>query len=142
MTIEPCPHCYRKVIPMADGTCPSCGKNTKNLAGADPHKVLIGIRPGDRLPPVCFECGTPTQKTKNLDFEAEPQNATFGGSIGEFAARFLEAFSFIARFERLSKTSRIGIRLPVCRDCRKRLRRINPQHIDFEAHRVDLVVHK
>src|SRR5690348_127239 len=42
MNLDPCPHCYRKVIPMADGTCPACGKNTNDRSGTDPTKVLVG----------------------------------------------------------------------------------------------------
>ena len=48
MNIEPCPHCYRKVIPMADGKCPSCGKKTADRTGVDPTRTLISIRTGDR----------------------------------------------------------------------------------------------
>src|SRR5258705_10962280 len=111
MNIEPCPHCYRKVIPMSDGRCPSCGRNTNDLAGTDPHRKLVGIGPNERLPALCFHCGAPTQKRKSLYLEAEPRNRAFG--LGAFAGLF-QYFEFIERFERYSKTARISIRLPFC----------------------------
>lgn len=142
MSIAPCPHCYRKIIPMTDGTCPSCGKNTNDRAATDPHKTIIGIKPSDRLPPVCFHCGAPTQRTKRLSLSSEPQGTTFGGGFARFLALLFKPFAFIDSMERMSKTVEISMRLPVCPQCWKGLRRITPEYIDFDDHRVDLVVHQ
>ena len=140
--IEACPHCYRKVIAMTDGTCPACGKNTRDKAGTDPHKILISIRPGDHLPKVCFRCGTATESAKRLHLVSEPQGATFTSGFATFLANFMGPFRFINRLERLNKTITLSIRLPVCRECWKGLRQIRPEHIDFDDHRIDLVVHE
>jgi hypothetical protein len=142
MNIEPCPHCYRKVIPMADNTCPSCGKNTQELHGTDPNQTLTSIFSGDHLPPICFHCGLPSQNTKRLRFTLEPQDTTSGGVLATFCAHLVEGFSLFSTMESLSKTVEISLRLPVCRQCRKSLNRIVPEHIDFDAHRIDLVVHQ
>jgi len=33
--ITDCPHCFNKVLPAADGTCPSCRKNVNETAGLE-----------------------------------------------------------------------------------------------------------
>jgi hypothetical protein len=43
--------------------------------------------------------------------------------------------------ERHKKTVEISLTLPTCEQCARTLRHITPQYIDFDAHRVDLVVH-
>src|SRR5258705_6189901 len=140
--IEACPHCYRKVIPMADETCPACGKNTCDKTGTDPHKMLAGIRPGDRLPPICFRCGAATERAKQLNLISEPQGTTFTSGFATFLANFMGPFRFINRLERLDKTVTLSLRLPVCRECWKGLREVRPEYVDFDDHRIDLVVHE
>ena len=141
MNIEPCPHCYRKVIPMGDGTCPSCGKNTNDRKGADPNKVLIGIRSGQALPSICHCCGVPTRTAKRLSAASEPQGTTIASGFGEFLAHFLKPFGFIDSMERDNKTVEVSLVLPTCKQCARTVRNIAPHYIDFDAHRIDLVVH-
>jgi hypothetical protein len=86
MNINPCPHCCRRVIPMADGTCPACAKNTSDRSGTDPSKVLVGIRSGQRLPDVCHRCGTPTRTTQRLTVASEPRGTTFVDGFSQLVA--------------------------------------------------------
>jgi len=127
---------------MADNICPACGKNTQERAGTDPNQILTSICSGDHLPPICFHCGLATEKRRRLRLTLEPEGATSGGLLGAFCAHLVEGFSLFNRMENLSKTIEISLRIPVCRQCWKSLRRIVPEHIDFDAHRIDLVVHQ
>src|SRR4051812_47418227 len=124
MKIEPCPHCYRKTIPMADGTCPSCGKNASDRKGTDPNKVLVGIRSAQRLPAVCHSCGIPTPATKRLAASSEPEDPPFSPGLGEFIAHFIRPFGFIAKMERDKKTVKVSLTLPTCKQCARILRHI------------------
>jgi hypothetical protein len=57
-----CPHCYTRVVPKVDGTCPACQKDTNDLAGADLSRTSIRVGQGDVLPSVCCDCGYQTQR--------------------------------------------------------------------------------
>src|SRR2546423_13213540 len=100
MSISNCPHCYRKVIPSADGTCPACNKNTNDSASTDPHKVLVGICAGNRLPPVCHRCGAPTRHAKTLAVASEPQDTTFAPGLASLLISFLKPLAILSAMER------------------------------------------
>ena len=126
---------------MTDGTCPSCGKNTTDRTGSDPTKVLLGIQSGQRLPAVCHACGVPTGNTQSLAVESEPQETTFAPGFASFIAHFLRPFGFINRMERYNKTVELSLVLPTCEQCARVLSEVVPRYIDFDAHRIDLLVH-
>jgi len=126
---------------MADGTCPSCGKSANDRKDTDLTKVLVGIRSGQRLPGVCHSCGAPTTNTRRLTAASEPQGTTFTSGLGGFIARFIKPLGLIDRMERYNKTVEVSLMLPTCDQCARTLRYITPHYVDFDAHRVDLVVH-
>ena len=121
--------------------CPSCGKNTNDKKGTDPTKVLVGIHSGQRLPGVCHSCGIPTRTSKRLAAASDPQDTTFASGFGEFIAHFIKPFGFIDKMERYNKTVEVSLILPTCKQCARTLRHITPHYIDFDAHRIDLLVH-
>jgi len=43
--------------------------------------------------------------------------------------------------DRLNKTTELTLQLPTCEQCAKMVRRIAPHYIDFDANRIDLIVH-
>jgi len=141
MEIEPCPHCYRKVIPMANDLCPACGKNTKDRTNTDPNKVLVGIRSGQQLPAVCHACGTATRATQKISASLEPRDGLFSDGLLELFAHSVIPFGFAGKMERAQKTTQVSVRLPTCKKCNRILGRITPHYIDFDAHRIDLIVH-
>ena len=127
---------------MSNGTCPSCGKNTTDTANADHTKVLVGIQSGQRLPAVCHACGVPTRTTKRLSVESEPQDTTFATSgFGALIVYLFKPLRYIDALERHKKTIVLSLLLPTCKQCARTQRRIEPNYIDFDAHRIDLVVH-
>src|SRR5215510_14319343 len=108
MDIEPCPHCYRKVIPMSDGSCPSCGKNTNDKAGTDPNKVLVGIRSGQRLPAICHSCGLPTQTTRKVAAASQPQDTALSAGATEFLSHIIKPLGLFSKMERNLKTVEVS----------------------------------
>jgi hypothetical protein len=126
---------------MADGVCPSCGKDTNNRAGVDPTKVLVGIHSGRRLPGLCHWCGNATTNTKRVSAASEPQDTTIASGFGEVLAQFIRPFGIFDRLERSAKRVELRLTLPTCKECARHLRLITPHYIDFDAHRIDLVVH-
>src|SRR5437667_6256772 len=141
MSIPICPHCFRRVIPAVDGICPACGKNTNDRANTDPYRTLVGLKSGVPLPPICHHCGAPTQNIKKLTVASEPEGTIFANGLGQLLAHLFKPFGFIVKMERLNKTTELTLQLPTCEQCAKIVRRIAPHYIDFDAHRIDLIVH-
>jgi hypothetical protein len=141
MNIEPCPHCYRKVIPMADGKCPSCGKKTADRTGVDPTRTLISIRTGDRLPLICHNCAIPTDRAKKFEVASEPQGTTRQPLFGGILWLLIRPVNLFAKMERIQKEIQLSVVLPTCRECARKMGNLTPHYIDFEDRRIDIVVH-
>lgn len=141
MSIPTCPHCHRRAIPQADGTCPACGKDPMDLRGSDPNRVMVSIHGGTRLPGVCHHCGEPTERLKTLAVSSDPQGTSVGPLLGQVLGRLIPFLGLFLRLESAGKTTELRLKLPTCRACAKVVRRIQPQYIDFEDQRVDLIVH-
>lgn len=125
---------------MADGKCPSCGKKTADRTGVDPTRTLISIRTGDRLPLICHNCATPTDRAKKFEVVSEPQDLAleplFGGITGLF-----RPLKLLAKMERIQKEIHLSVVLPTCRECALKIGDLAPRYIDFEDRRIDIVVH-
>lgn len=141
MTIEACPHCYRRVIAMADGACPACGRNTTDVRGVDLNRVLVSVRGRDLLPNVCHECGVATGGRKLVHAVSEPQGTTMAAGIGGLMRFVFKPLFILDRLERYSKQVEVSVELPTCGECARKVRKVKPKYIDFEDGRIDLVVH-
>lgn len=141
VSISSCTHCYRRVIPLADGSCPNCGDHPANIPSNSSNKVLLGIKGGTTLPQICHNCGSATRRTTRLLLSAEPETGTFDNPFANFLGSFLRVFSIFERMDRISKTIDLGLKVPTCEQCSRKLRSIEPHYVDFEARRIDLVVH-
>ena len=141
MSIPICPHCFRRVIPAVDGICPACGKNTNDLANTDPYRTLVGLKSGVSLPPICHHCRAPTQNIKKLTVACAPEGTGFANGLGQLLARLFKPFGIMVKMERLNKAKELTLQLPTCEQCAKMVRRIAPHYVDFDAHRIDLIVH-
>lgn len=132
-----CPHCYKKVIPMQDGKCPGCGKNTMDTTNANINMTLLEIQQGTPLPQICCFCGENAEGT----ILVERSKSTGGESL--FIRILVLVFSpflylFGNGFER--KTSKLKIFLPTCAKCSNE--NIEPRHVDFDNYAMTFVVHK
>jgi len=136
MLIE-CPHCYKKVLPMQDGTCPGCGKNTRDISNANLNMTLLEIKQGTPLPRICCFCGENAEGT----ILVKRSKSTGGESL--FIRILVFVFSpflylFGNGFERT--TSKLKILLPTCAKCSSEY--VEPRYIDFDNYTMTFAVHK
>jgi hypothetical protein len=136
MVIE-CPHCYKKVIPMQDGRCPGCGKNTKDTSNVNLNMTLLEIPQSSPLPQICCLCGENAEGTVLI----ERSNAKGGESL--FIRILVFVFSpmlylFGNGFQRT--TTKLKIYLPSCSKCS--CGTFEPRHVDFENYSMTFAVHK
>lgn len=57
-----CPHCFTRVGVLSDGICPACQKDVHNAPKENASRTSLTIEHGAHLPPICFECGKPTDR--------------------------------------------------------------------------------
>jgi len=126
---------------MTDGRCPSCGGNTNDRSGTDPHKVLLGLRIGQPLPAVCHACGLPTRHTLCLKAVSEPQDTILAPGVGGWIIGLFKPLAVLNRLDRESKTVELSLSVPTCQQCSATIKEPVPHYIDFEERRVDLIVH-
>jgi hypothetical protein len=98
-------------------------------------------RSGQRLPAICHACGIPTRSAKRLSAASEPQDTTIAPGVGGFIAHLIKPFDILNMMERHHKTVVVSLVLPTCEQCARNLPNVTPHYIDFDEHRVDLVVH-
>ncbi len=111
--LEDCPHCYTRVVPMTDGTCPACRKNVRDLAGVDPDRVTMTVAQGDVLPGVCCACGRETSRfVRVISTKGDP------GLLGLIVAMLVYCVAVAMSLAFAYKTSRvIEVHLPQCDSC-------------------------
>jgi hypothetical protein len=126
---------------MADGKCPSCGKKTADRTGIDPTRTLISIRTGDRLPLICHNCATPTDRAKKFEVISEPQDLALEPLFGRITGVLLRPLRILAKIERAQKEIHLSVVLPTCRECALKIGDLTPRYIDFEDRRIDIIVH-
>lgn len=57
MSITECPHCFFRVVPQSDGSCPACGKNTIDETTLAGTHTAVRLTHGQELPAICWNCG-------------------------------------------------------------------------------------
>lgn len=121
--IVECPHCYTKVIPLANNICPACRNDMSDLEDVDPNRLAFVIRESEELPSFCFSCNRYTERTVRISGDHES---------------LLEKFFFgEARPER---TTNVIIFLPQCEQCAE-LEEPEPTSIDYEHQTMTFAVH-
>ena len=140
MTDE-CPHCLRKVLLKADGTCPACGKNSNDTHGVDPTRCLLVVAAGAKLPGMCFNC---TQPAKDFAVHTVTGDSTSGTEkIAHFVAcLFVPYYRLFTRLDRASRNPAVTVRLPVCAECRRLGIKPKVDSTDLEERSFRFLVHK
>jgi hypothetical protein len=147
MTDE-CPHCYARVIAKADGECPACHRNIRDLTGTDPTRTQATLLHGAKLPPFCCDCGAPTDRYVKV-------KSTMGGPGGSNQKALWGALAMLCSFslglllmgalrrEQLSKRPNdvAVIHMPQCEPCGS-VRRPAPIRVDTEQLALTFVVHR
>jgi hypothetical protein len=140
MAFVECPHCYTRVLVSAAGQCPACSKNTKDpRLGSAPPRTKTTIREGVRLPAICYNCGTPTDRTTTIRHRWQAA----GDSRIVRAMAFWVAPGWVLLSWLLGRSRRpsMRVRLPECVSC-SQVSTPTLEHTDFGAGEITLVVHK
>jgi hypothetical protein len=140
--INDCPHCHTRVIPNADGTCPSCTKDTRDVTGTEPYVIRITIAEGQPLPPYCVLCGRETERTVKITRRGHDKRSrkAASGRIGLYAlALGLLGYVFSSVIGASRKV--VSLRLPVCEVCH-RTDRVQVVNVDFERNAITVFGHR
>jgi hypothetical protein len=121
--IADCPHCFLRVLPSADGFCPSCGQNTLH----EPSRPLVAvtISTTTRFPQNCHRCNAHTRDvaTVSAHFSAEHFVEDKHGAVrillGLFSFFLLPITLVLGQESGTRRTyGRIDYEIPTCPDCR------------------------
>ena len=118
-----CPHCYTKILPLADNTCPACQGDLSSLAGVNPNKVSFLIHESEELPLCCYSCGQYTEDEVRISGDQE-----------SILSRFL------LRDVLPEETSNVIIFLPQCQFCAE-IEDPEPVEVDYESQTMTFAVH-
>ena len=118
-----CPHCYTKIIPLADNTCPACQSNISDLAGVDPNKVSLLIHESEELPTYCYSCNRYTEDEVRMSGDQESILSKL--LIGDVSPE---------------QTSNVIIFLPQCEFCAE-IEDPEPVEVDYDNQTMTFVVH-
>lgn len=133
-----CPHCYTRVLPKADGSCPACQKDTREISGADLTRASIRIEQGQELPGFCCDCGQATNRYSSVYCVSRARDNPSGlAQIMIALVSWPMALYFFLRG--IQNAGRLRIKLPQCERCATRGTPL-PQHVDFENARATFVV--
>lgn len=118
-----CPHCYTKIMPLADNTCPACHGDLSNLAGVNPNKVSLLIHESEELPFCCYSCGQYTEQEVRVSGDQESILSKF--FMGDISPE---------------ETSNVVIFLPQCQFCAE-IEDPEPVEVDYDNQTMTFVVH-
>ncbi|MBL8103196.1 MAG: hypothetical protein JNM02_11735 [Anaerolineales bacterium] len=118
-----CPHCFTKVLPHADNTCPACQGDLSSLVGVNPNKASFLIHESEELPSYCYSCNQYTE-----------QEVRVSGDQESILSKFLTG--------NLSpeETSNVVIFLPQCELCAE-IEDPEPVEVDYDNQTMTFVVH-
>lgn len=143
-----CPHCFTRVVPKADGTCPACQRDIHESGSHDPNMVSMKIAQGDELPSVCCQCGLATDRLIRLHKTSAGKDGlptTFWEHlVARIAGLFapIRAISMLeTMFEGSQATIGVDVDLPLCDLCRAQ-GVPDPIYVDFANARMTLIVHR
>ena len=134
-----CPHCHTKIFVRPDGSCPSCGKSALSKIGADDRFTILEIKEAQKLPNICFNCGHKSEKEIKLH-----EKIAVGGESGivKVVMFIMSPIRFLMNNGYQSDKRSVYIKLPICLDCKSRLKKIKPKHTDFLNSTMTFIVHK
>ena len=61
--VQDCPHCLARVVIVSNGICPRCQQNARDISTVNRDRKSVWVRPTDRMPKVCHQCGTRCDRT-------------------------------------------------------------------------------
>ena len=138
MEIVECPHCFTRVVAMADGTCPSCRGNVNDNEGLDLNMTALCVREGTSLPRVCFRCGAPATDSVSVRAAQTPHSGSGPDALEVIGAAWGCLFALFVALTRPKRIVRVI--LPRCELCRHH----EPEmlYANFDESWIKVVVHK
>ncbi len=118
-----CPHCFTKILPHADNTCPACQGDLSSLAGVNPNKVSFLIHESEELPLCCYSCGQYTEQEVRVSGDQESILSKF--FMGDISPE---------------ETSNVVIFLPQCQFCAE-IEDPEPVEVDYDNQTMTFSVH-
>lgn len=118
-----CPHCYTKILPLVDNTCPACQGDLSNLVGVDPNRVSFLIYESEELPSYCYSCNQYTEREVRVSGDQESILSKF--LTGDVSPE---------------QTPNVVIFLPQCESCAE-IEDPEPVEVDYELQTMTFVVH-
>ena len=64
--VQDCPHCLARVVIVSNGICPRCQQNARDISTVNRDRRAVWVRPTDRMPQFCHQCGTPCDRTTTV----------------------------------------------------------------------------
>ncbi len=136
-----CPHCFTKVMPKGDGSCPACHKATQDAKETSPTRRSLRLSQGESLPGICCDCGEVTDRYFSVTCSSSPeenQPAGFGQAlIGMLFSWPMALYFFLLGIQ---NTRVVRVRMPQCRTCAQ-ARTPEVRHVDFGNAAITFVVH-
>lgn len=118
-----CPHCFTKVLPHADNTCPACQGDLSSLVGVNPNRVSFLIHESEKLPSYCYSCNQYTEQEVRVSGDQESILSNF--LKGDLSPE---------------ETSNVVIFLPQCESCAE-IEDPEPVDVDYENQTMTFAVH-
>lgn len=127
-----CPHCFRVVLPCADGECPSCGKNTGE--GGDTTKQVFAVSASDALPSLCCQCCAPATRSSRVHRQRTVGGESFFAQV--LVKAWFPAFFIVNKDEIAGREEAMAVELPLCEACEEP----EPVHVGFEHQTISFVL--
>lgn len=138
--LEECPHCFSRIVPMGDGTCPRCQKDTKDTSGVDGGLRPVTVTRRMTFPNACVVCGANTTRKRRVS-ESIGSNVNVTGLgllslfIGVYAA-LLQRYVF-----KNDQKFTESVRVPVCDACHS-ASKVRVLGTDYKKHEMTILVHE
>ncbi|KNY27616.1 hypothetical protein [Pseudobacteroides cellulosolvens] len=139
--IMKCPHCYERVFPKQDNTCPSCGKNVLDTTEDMECYDLVELKDKQKLPEICFVCGESTKNKAKISYSRKygSKDYLIVKLIVLIFSPIIFLFSLIANQNR--RFAKIKVYMPICGQCSKK-ERPEPKYINYDNYSICFIVHK
>ncbi len=122
-----CPHCFVRVFPSSDGTCPNCQKNVNDSDAESAFRTTVLVSPRSTFPDFCHLCSIPTESRLKIT----KWNSTTVYSDSNFEASRILFFVFSLLFLPVGILFRreggwqhlydkTVISIPTCDECRNK----------------------
>ena len=150
--ISECPHCHRRVLPLASGECPSCHKNVADTTGVNIHETMLPVSEATKFPAVCCSCGEATTNVVKIirsgrmaGVAARTSDSSMNGAwpavylFNPIAALFALVFATALGKNQAAGEASLTIRVPQCKSCAAKSV-IDVPMVDLEHARLGIIV--